>query len=59
MKLIFDKYDINIPFPQVVVNQPIEFQKATEEEKETANKFAEEQKVKSKNLGNEEDDDDR
>lgn len=58
MKLIFDKYNINIPFPQVVVNQPIEFQKATEEEKETANKFAEEQKEKSKNLGNEEDDDD-
>lgn len=58
MKLIFDEYNINIPFPQVVVNQPVEFQKATEQEKEMANKFAEEQKEKSKNLGNEEDDDD-
>ncbi|MDO4289375.1 MAG: mechanosensitive ion channel [Eubacterium sp.] len=57
MKLIFDKYNISIPFPQVVVNQPIEFQKATEEEKRSADKFTEEQKEKSKLIGNEEDDD--
>ena len=57
MKLIFDKYNVSIPFPQVVVNQPTEFQKATEEEKRSADKFTEEQKEKSKMLGNEDDDD--
>ncbi|MEI3232392.1 MAG: mechanosensitive ion channel family protein [Gordonibacter pamelaeae] len=29
MKLIFDKHDISIPFPQVVINQPTVFKKAT------------------------------
>ena len=27
LKLLFDEYGINIPFPQVVVNQPVEFDK--------------------------------
>lgn len=53
MKLIFDKYDINIPFPQVVINQPIEFKKATEWEKRRAEKFTDEQKIASKDIGNE------
>lgn len=53
MKLIFDKYDIGIPFPQIVINQPAQFQKATEWEKSRADKFSEEQKElsKSKNMG--------
>ena len=58
MKLLFDKYDISIPFPQVVINQPTEFQKATEAEKRSADRFNEEQKDASRNLGNEDEDED-
>ena len=50
MKLIFDKYDINIPFPQIVLNQPIEFQKATEEEQMQAQRFRAAQRVMAGNL---------
>lgn len=39
MKLIFDKHEINVPFPQVVINQPVEFKKATEWEKQKAERF--------------------
>ena len=53
MKLICDKYDINIPFPQIVVNQPSGPQKATEWEKEKARKFAEAQRELSENIMNE------
>ena len=56
MKLIFDKHDIGIPFPQVVINQPTEFKKATEWEKRSADQFNEEQKAAAKELGNEEED---
>lgn len=44
MKLIFDKHNINIPFPQVVVNQPTEHVKATKGQKVSAQKFVDEQK---------------
>lgn len=54
MKLIFDKYDINIPFPQVVINEPTEFTKASAYEKLRADKFNEQQKEASKGIGNEE-----
>ena len=54
MKLLFDKYDISIPYPQVVLNQPIEYRKATDEEKRSADAFNEEQKNAAKDLGNEE-----
>ncbi len=50
MKLIFDKYKINVPFPQVVLNQPVEFKEATEWQKQQAEKFNEEQKELSKNI---------
>ena len=50
MKLIFDKYKINVPFPQVVLNQPVEFKEATEWQKQQAEKFAEEQRELSKNI---------
>lgn len=50
MKLIFDKYDINIPFPQVVINEPTEFKKASLWEKRKADKFNESQKELSKSF---------
>lgn len=50
MKLLFDKYDINIPFPQVVINDPKEYQKATESEKRRADAFNEAQKELSKDV---------
>ena len=49
-KLIFDKNNINIPFPQIVLNQPTEFKDATKAQKKEAQKFVEEQKELSKNL---------
>lgn len=50
MKLIFDRYDISIPYPQVVVNKPVEFKKATASEKMEASRFNEEQKEASRGL---------
>ena len=49
-KLLFDKYNINIPFTQVVVNQPIEFTDATNRERMKAGEFVEEQKELSKGI---------
>ncbi len=49
-KLLFDKNNINIPFPQVVVNQPISFESATKRQQTEAGKFVEEQKELSKNI---------
>ncbi len=53
LKLLFDEYDINIPYPQVVVNEPIEYREATETEKEAAKRFAREQARAAKKLGEE------
>lgn len=50
MKLLFDNYDINIPFPQVVINDPKEYLKATEMEKRRADAFNESQKELSKEV---------
>ncbi len=44
IKLIFDKHSINIPFPQVVVNQPSQFQAATAWEKMKSERFAKNQR---------------
>lgn len=53
--LVFSKNHINIPFPQVVVNQPAETTKqATWVEKVEANSFVSEQKEQSKDLKKEE-----
>lgn len=49
-KLLFDKNNINIPFPQVVVNKPVEFASATEKEKEIAHEFVKQQKELSGNI---------
>ena len=51
-KLLFDKNNINIPFPQVVVNQPVKFEKTSKHEIEKAEQFVEEQKEISKAIGN-------
>ena len=56
MKILFDKYDINIPFPQVVINQPREYEKATEWEKMRADAFNKSQKEMAKALGEENED---
>ena len=49
-KLLFDKNGINIPFPQVVVNKPTTFEKATAKDKKIANEFVEVQKKVSDGL---------
>lgn len=50
MKLLFDRYDINIPFPQIVLNEPKEYQKATEWEKRRADAFSQSQKELAKGM---------
>jgi moderate conductance mechanosensitive channel len=47
MKLLFDQYDISMPYPQIVVNEPFVYQEATTAEKSAADKFNAEQKVAS------------
>ena len=54
MKLIFDEYQINIPYPQVVVHQPRTFYKATLAEQLAADRFNDEQKEAARDMGNEE-----
>ena len=49
-KLLFDKNNINIPFPQVVINQPNEFRDATKREEKESQIFVEEQKKLSKGI---------
>lgn len=49
-KLLFDRYDINIPFPQVVVNQPSKHAKATRSEKKEAAAFVQEQEELSRTI---------
>ena len=56
LKLVFDEHGISIPYPQIVVNEPAKFKKATAFEKAQAKRFNEEQKNASKHLGNEDDD---
>ena len=53
-KLLFDENNINIPFPQVVVNKPISFEDATTHQKKQADKFVEEQKTLSKGIADSE-----
>ena len=49
-KLLFDKNNINIPFQQVVIHQPTDFEDATKRQKNEAEKFVDEQKELSKGL---------
>lgn len=51
IKLLFDANDINIPFAQIVVNQPTEFKKKeTKATKSSAEKFVSQQKEASKDV---------
>ncbi len=53
-KLLFDRNNVNIPFPQVVVNKPVVFEDATNKQKKDAHSFVEEQKELSKNIADSE-----
>ncbi len=50
IKLLFDHYDIGIPFPQVVVNEPMEKKEASFYETQKAEKFRDEQRVASQDI---------
>lgn len=51
IKILFDEYNINIPFPQVVLNQPTNLaEKTTSKMKNGAQEFVEEQKELSKGI---------
>ena len=52
-KLLFDKNNVNIPFPQVVVNKPITFEEASALEKKESKAFVQEQKDLSKDIHDE------
>lgn len=49
-KLLFDKNNINIPFPQVVLNRPTVFEDATKAQVKEASQFVEEQKELGKSI---------
>ena len=49
-KLLFDKNNINIPFPQIVLNQPTTFEDATKKQQKEAQSFVQEQKELSKGI---------
>ena len=53
-KLLFDKNNINIPFPQIVLNQPTKFEDVTNKQKSSAKEFVEEQKQLSKGIADSE-----
>ena len=50
LKLLFDKHDISMPFPQIVVNQPGEKKQATAKEKADSARFREEQREATKDM---------
>ncbi len=51
LKLVFDANDINIPFPQVTLNQPPEFtHEETRRDAKISEKFVEQQKEESKGI---------
>ena len=49
-KLAFDRNNINIPFPQIVLNQPTEFEDVTKKQQKDAKTFVQEQKELSKGI---------
>lgn len=57
MKLIFDRHNISIPFPQVVINKPAEFKEATTWEKLKSERFTKEQREAAGNYIEEDEED--
>ncbi|HIV80324.1 MAG TPA: mechanosensitive ion channel [Candidatus Avanaerovorax faecigallinarum] len=55
MKIIFDKHNINIPFPQIVINQPAVYQEATALDRAKSEQFNREQREASGSYIEEED----
>ncbi len=53
IKILFDHYNIGIPFPQIVVNQPEKHKGATDQERLEAEEFQEEQKKLSRDIAEE------
>ncbi len=49
-KLLFDKNNINIPFPQIVLNQPTSFEGTTKKQQIDAQTFVAEQRESSRGL---------
>ena len=49
-KLLFDKYNINIPFPQIVLNQPTTFEDVTKKQQKDAQTFVTEQRESSRGM---------
>ena len=52
-KLLFDKYNVNIPFPQVVLNQPTKFENVSSKEIKKSEEFVKEQKESSSHIRDE------
>ena len=52
-KLLFDRHNVNIPFPQVVVNQPTTFEDASAKDIKKAEQFVQEQKDLAANINDE------
>ena len=50
LKLIFDENDVGIPFNQVTINQPKDFQKPSNKDVAEAKEFLEEQKAASQDI---------
>ena len=53
-KLLFDKYNVNIPFPQVVLNQPTKFENVSSKEIKKSEEFVKQQKEQSSHIRDEE-----
>jgi len=49
-KLLFDKNNINIPFPQIVLNQPTTFEDVTKKQQKDAQAFVAEQRESSRGM---------
>lgn len=52
LKLLFDEYGINIPFPQIVINEPVKFDKESMSayQEWAAQRFVQKQKELSKDV---------
>lgn len=50
VKLLFDEHDIRIAIPQVAINQPKDYHKVTQSDKDMSSEFVEEQLEATKNI---------